>query len=704
MPGRALVLILALAAVARCANAAIEVPPGFVAERLASGLNAATALAALPDGRILIADQFGPLRVWKDGRVLDRPAIDLSARLDTYWERGLVGVTIHPEFPRQPYVYLMYVAKEPYTHHVISRFVMRGDTIDAATEQVLITGDDQRRYPGTHPHGHQGGPLVFGPDGRLYASIGEQTAGRPSQHLDTLIGKILRLNADGTIPPDNPFHGRTEGKYRAIYAIGLRNVFGLSFQPRSGRLFATDVGQTSWEEVDEIFAGANYGWPDVEGTGAKQGFVDPLHTYPPAIGRSIVGAAFPRIELMETLPSRWRGRFFFGDWAANWIKTMNPDAPHEVTNFARGLNGPVALVFTEKNALLVLERGTIWNDRSTFVANSGSLTRIRYSGELEGRVAKADFPAQLSGTGVFRETAKLEPAAGFEAFELNAPVWLPGITARRWLAVPASEFVRIDPAGPVRLPAGAMVVQHFATTEGVPVETHVYWFTDRRPRAAAYRWAKDGRDATLVPEAELIPVPGHPGRQWLSPAPERELNVDKAVGGFLLQLSVAQLNREIPTPTLPVYGGRPATGARINQLVLWNRRGWLEQPLAPSDIARLPRLASLDDRSASLELRVRSYLDANCAMCHRPGGPSRALFDARAHRPLAEAGMIEAVPITGDMGVAGARIVVPGAPEKSLLSLRLKDAGAFRMPPIRLSEELPPVVAELEEWIRSLAR
>src|SRR5262245_61192880 len=112
---------------------AVEVPEGFVVETLATNLNAATALTVAPDGRIFIADQTGPLRVWKNGRVLPKPALDLTGRVDDYWERGLIGVTLHPDFPHTPHLFVVYVAKAPFTHHVISRFTMIGDFADLAS-------------------------------------------------------------------------------------------------------------------------------------------------------------------------------------------------------------------------------------------------------------------------------------------------------------------------------------------------------------------------------------------------------------------------------------------------------------------------------------------------------------------------------------------------------------------------------------------
>ena len=158
-------LFATLALLPTALTPAVEVPPGFVAETLATGLNAATALVPLNDGRILIADQTGPLRVFKNGVVLPTPVLDLSARLDTWWERGLVGVTLHPDFPRTPHLFVLYVAKSPYTHHVLSRFTLRGDIADPASEQILLEGDNQGLLTAKQPAGHQGGPLRFGPDG-----------------------------------------------------------------------------------------------------------------------------------------------------------------------------------------------------------------------------------------------------------------------------------------------------------------------------------------------------------------------------------------------------------------------------------------------------------------------------------------------------------------------------------------------------------
>src|SRR5262249_51808910 len=153
------------------------------------------------------------------------------------------------------FVYVLYVTDRPFVHHVLSRFTVEGDAVISASEKILFEGDDQSKLGGSQPAGHQGGPLCFGPDGKLYVGLGEQTAGEPSQKLDTLQGKILRLDPDGAIPPDNPFFATASGKYRSIWAYGIRNPFGLALQRETGRMFFTDVGNSSFEEVNELVRG-----------------------------------------------------------------------------------------------------------------------------------------------------------------------------------------------------------------------------------------------------------------------------------------------------------------------------------------------------------------------------------------------------------------------------------------------------------------
>jgi putative heme-binding domain-containing protein len=350
----------------------LTLPPGFKAEVVAAGLTGATALEIAPDGRIFVCEQTGALRVIKNGKLLARPFVKLP--VDATWERGLIGVTVAPDFPRTPHVFVCHVAAKPYPHHVIIRFTAAGDVAEPGSEKILLKGDDQTKLGGTVPAGHQGGAIHFGKDGKLYIAIGDQTAGKPAQDLNSLLGRLLRINPDGSIPEDNPFVARTTGKYRATWALGLRNPFAFAVQPETGRLFINDVGGKA-EEINEGAAGANYGWPTVEhGPTADPRFRGPIHHYPTAC---VTGGAFAPAGLRW--PGEYRGQYFFADFNHGWIKTIDPARPALARPFTTGLRRPVDLRFAPDGCLYVLLRDAWVIDRM-FKGGTGVLLRIQHAG------------------------------------------------------------------------------------------------------------------------------------------------------------------------------------------------------------------------------------------------------------------------------------------------------------------------------------
>ncbi len=349
----------------------VVLPNGFTTTLVAGGITGATAMEVASDGRVFLCEQTGTLRVVKGDKLLDQPFVTLD--VDRTWERGLIGVALDPDFARNGFLYVNHVMARPKIHHRISRFTAQGDVAQAGSEFILLEGDDQTRLGGVVPAGHQGGAIHFGGDGKLYVAIGDQTAGDPAQRLDTLQGKLLRLNPDGSIPEDNPFYRIAQGKYRAIWALGLRNPFCFAVQPGTGRIFINDVGNTRWEEVDEGFAGANYGWPLAEGPGADRRFREPIHSYPVA---SVTGGAFCPTDLPRGFPPRYRGKYFFMDFVKGWIKVLDPDHPERVETFATGLARPVDLKFAPDGSLYVLLRDA-WVIDQNFRPATGSLLRIR---------------------------------------------------------------------------------------------------------------------------------------------------------------------------------------------------------------------------------------------------------------------------------------------------------------------------------------
>lgn len=321
------------------------VPPRFSDTRVARGLSAPTAMALAPDGRIFVCEQEGDLRVIQDGGLRSEPFLSLD--VDAEGERGLLGVAVDPDFPAQPYVYVYYTATEPVVHNRLSRFTADGHSAVPDSELVLLEleplGDVTR---------HHGGALHFGPDGKLYVAVGDSGRAAEAQTLDTLHGKLLRLNRDGTVPSDNPFG---EG---AIWALGLRNPSGLAVQPGTGRLFVNDVGQEAWEEINEAVAGGNYGWPVREGPSGDTRYRPPVYAYGHGSGDwngcAISGGAFynpPRSQF----PEEYAGNYFFADSCNGWIRAWDP-VSNAVTLFARGLGAVVDLDVGPDGALYYLDR------------------------------------------------------------------------------------------------------------------------------------------------------------------------------------------------------------------------------------------------------------------------------------------------------------------------------------------------------------
>ncbi|MFM7718927.1 MAG: PQQ-dependent sugar dehydrogenase [Actinomycetota bacterium] len=349
----ALLLLAGLLAVGSV-DAGAAVPTGFSQTTVASGLANPTAMAFAPDGRIFVATQGGALRVVKDGQLLATPF--LTVTVSSVGERGLLGVAFDPDFATNGYVYVYYTATTPAIHNRVSRFTASGDVALAGSETVLL--DLNNLSTATN---HNGGAIHFGPDGKLYVAVGDNANGANAQSLTTLLGKILRINADGSIPSDNPLFGTATGVNRAIWATGLRNPYTFAFRPGTGRMFINDVGQSTWEEVNDGIAGANYGWPNSEGPTTTAGQTGPVYWYGhgtgSTLGCAITGGAF-YAPAVAPFPSSYLGDYFFADYCGNWINTIDPANGYAVTTFATGITAPVDLRVADDGSLYYLARGT----------------------------------------------------------------------------------------------------------------------------------------------------------------------------------------------------------------------------------------------------------------------------------------------------------------------------------------------------------
>ena len=330
----------------------VTVPSGFTDSVLVNGLVNPTAMEFAPDGRLFVCEQGGSLRVIKNGALL--PAPFLTVPVSSVGERGLLGLAFDPAFATNHFVYVYYTATTPALHNRVSRFTANGDVAVASSEAILLELNSLSAATN-----HNGGALHFGKDGKLFIAVGENANGANAQSLTNLLGKMLRINSDGTIPNDNPFASRTTGQNRAIWALGLRNPFTFAIHPVTGRILINDAGENTFEEVNEGLPGANYGWPRVEGIGTDAAFKNPLHVYghgtTNTTGCVISGGTFYSPSVPR-FPAQVTNSYFFADVCGGWVRRFD-FATNKTVLFATGFNLPVDLKVGPDGAMYVLSRG-----------------------------------------------------------------------------------------------------------------------------------------------------------------------------------------------------------------------------------------------------------------------------------------------------------------------------------------------------------
>jgi uncharacterized repeat protein (TIGR03806 family) len=316
--------------------------------------------------------------------------------------------------------------------------------------------------------------------------------------------------------------------------------------------------------------------------------------------------------------------------------------------------------------------------------------------------ATGKFPALLSQTGAFADVRTLSPGKALIPYDLILAFWSDGAVKSRWMSLPPGK-IGFSPDGDWKFPAGSVFVKHF----DLPVDD-----TDPRIRrrletrllvrdqnggvyGATYKWRADNSDAELVTDAvtENISIKTATGTReqtWYYPGRKDCLTCHTAIAGGVLGLKTRQMNRDITYPG----------GVSDNQLRAWNHVGLFDTALSTTDLGALPTLAARTDTSRSLEDRARSYLDANCSHCHRPGG-TVANFDARYTTPLAKQGLIEG-PVVIDENIDRSRVIAPKDIWRSILYMRADTNDSIRMPPLaRLTIDTAGVDL-LRQWIDSM--
>jgi uncharacterized repeat protein (TIGR03806 family) len=313
------------------------------------------------------------------------------------------------------------------------------------------------------------------------------------------------------------------------------------------------------------------------------------------------------------------------------------------------------------------------------------------------------IPLRLSETGAFSDTAKLIPSAGLIPYELIVAFWSDGADKSRWVAVPSGK-IAFAPTGEWSFPAGTVFVKTFdlptdAANPGVKrrLETRLLVRDSAGGvYGALYKWRKDGSDADLLgsSETESIPVKSANGevrqQTWYYPSRKDCLTCHTARAGGVLGVKTRQMNRPFAYPS----------GVTDNQLRAWNHLGLFAPDLKEEELLSFPTLVTSGDASASLQDRARSYLDANCSQCHRPGG-TVADFDARYDTPLERQGLIDA-PVLIDEGIDKPRVISPHDIWRSIAFMRVNTSGDIKMPPLARETIDPQGIQLLNDWITSM--
>ncbi|MBL9077612.1 MAG: PQQ-dependent sugar dehydrogenase [Planctomycetes bacterium] len=625
-------------------------------------------LVAPPDGtdRLAVVEQAGRIRMFANdpATATAHVFLDIRAQVQSGGEEGLLGLAFHPDYATNGWFYVCYTRGGP-RRSVLSRFtVSAGDanTADPASEVVLL----EIEQPFSN---HNGGALAFGPDGKLYVSSGDGGSGNDpfgnGQSLTTLLGKVLRLEADGAPVADNPFVG-TAGARPEIWAYGLRNPWRMAFDRATGRLWLGDVGQGDQEEVDLIERGGNYGWRIYEGTKSHlnpaglppSAFVAPVHSYGRDQGASVTGGTVYRGSAVPAL----QGAYVYGDFVSGRVWALVHDGVQAVQN---------TLLTTTANPAAFGEDAA----GEVYVCCFDGFVR-RFVPTPGGGPVTA-MPPRLSATGLFADLTTLTPVPGVLEYEVNAPFWSDGADKRRWLALPGPS--RIVVGTPWQFPIGTALVKHF-DLEVAPgtrrrLETRVLLHHDAGWQGYTYRWDAGGVDADLVDDAgtsavfDVVDATGAVRQQtWTFPSRAGCLACHTAAAGRVLGLSTAQLNRSFAFPL------------RVdNQLRTWNHIGLFTTDIG--DPSQLPALPDPHDAGHPTAERARAWLDVNCAMCHRPGGPVPVDLDLRhgtATAAMQLVGVPAAAPVPGGVGVR----VTAGQHAQSDLWQRIGRRDAFAMPPL----------------------
>lgn len=681
------------------------------------------------------------------------PFLDISSRTFTTSDCGLTGMAFHPQFGQNGstnhgYVYITYkwrptsvgTSFPDYAYWRLSRFTVPDGQIaaDPNSELILVQQFDRQEF-------HDAGCLMFAPDGFLYFSIGDEGGANDEYNstqtlTERLLSGIFRIDVNQNpslshpirrqpfhhpampagwpesfttnyfVPNGNPFVNTNGSVLEEYYALGFRQPYRFSRDPVTGLIWVADSGQSTREEIDILIPGANYQWAYREGTFAgpqappavTNGFEKaPLWDYGRDQGGCAIGGYVYRgVEHAAFLT----GKYIWVDNVSGRIWAITSDGT----------------TLTNLEYLASMPSGSVYGGTSSCALDAqGEIYFLKFGGDGAQRIFKLsrtttivpDPPALLSQVGAFTNLATLAPAPGLIPYTVNTPLWSDGANKYRWIALPndgsfntPAEKITFSPTNEWTFPPGTVFVKHFELPANDTNPAAAYRLETRflvRDQnsgvyGVTYKWRTDGSDADLLTsgDAQDYPITTPSGvrtQHWTFPSRLDCLTCHNSTAKGVLGFKTQQLNGD---------NFYPLTGRTDNQLRTLGHLGIFTSEFSEGQISNYLKTYSIANTSQSLETRARSYIDANCAQCHRPGG-QRANFDARYTVPLDQQNLIYGTVFDAVNGPDD-RVVRPQDLLHSMLHNRVNRVGALQMPPLAKNVVDTNAMQLLADWINSL--
>ncbi len=688
-------------------------PPPYQVKRVFSGLKISLPLTVerqpLSDQLITITHDTsgGPSSIV---RFPDDPQVDhfeVLLKIDA----GVYDLTFHPDFPHNGFVYVgsngPSAGPSAAKTTRVTRYTMDREpphAIDDKSETMII------QWPSD---GHNGGALVFGNDGYLYVTSGDGTSDSDTnvvgQDLTRLTAKVLRIDVDHpnegraySVPKDNPFLA-TPGARAETWAYGLRNPWRMAVDRPTGQIWVGNNGQDLWEQAFLVQRGDNYGWSVLEGSHpfyldrqpGPTPFTKPTVEHHHSVARSLTGGVVYRGTRFPEL----QGAYIYGDYSTGKIWGVK----HDGTN----------IVWHRELADTTLQLVGFGAD------THGELLIVDYQGKEQGAFytfeptdtaqPRPEFPRLLRQTGLFESLAPLTPKPGLIPYSVIAPLWSDGASKQRYLAIPH----RPDAKYPIGMgargwtfPDETVLVKSFAldvdTSAGPArrwIETRLLTRQQGEWIGYSYVWNDAQTEAMLVEAAgmdrELVihdPDAASSTRAltWHVPGRAECMVCHSRAANYVLGLTDSQMNRDHD------YGGVVDNQLRtLEHLELLKLGKPLEQ---------YEKLVDPLDPHADLEARARSYLHANCSQCHVSAGGGNAQIELEFSTPRDKTKLFDEAPVHHKFELPDAKLIAPGAPERSVLLERMARRGPGQMPPLATTMVDREAVKLISDWIRQLKK